>query len=434
MVETILVSLIVIIALPMILYPFQSPTNWENRILSTNGKDFLSVADKTYNEEETYLQNLMEKNQSQIHGELGEIIGNRSRALNYGMESIGPIKNNIRVGFNCTSPGCNETMKIYLKKILRPTFVNGRKIEFQIIPFSYDEFERYSLDVIFLNDTEQLDTADHYTNKIRNFLENDGGIVEFVSSQNVSNTYDSGVGTNIQEDIFGLIPGPGPGTGGNLTFVNTANPNKPNYLIQKYFYGVGSYVRFNITGFGNFSVWEEDHLVKKNDTNCNTIAIDTDLSSPGFEETGLSEGESFTMNYGGDYNFSVEEIESENCTYVVFNFLRDGKNSYKFKDFTSMPKINSTDGNENRTVLETSGGRNAVIVNESSGRAVWVSSGGGDDINALVKSSVGWAAESKEWNVLRTISGKQIKVSYFVSQGEEFHEPYWIEMNLWYIY
>ncbi len=442
MVETILVSLIVLIALPMILYPFQTPTDWENRILSFNGRDFLSVSDKVYNNKESYAQNLMEKDENQIHGELQRLMGNRSRVINYGMKSVGPMKNNIRVGFNCTSsPNCNETMAIYLRKILRPTFVNGREIDFQVIPFSYDEFGKYDLDVIFLNDTDQLDKADSHTNKIKNFLGNGGGVVEFVDSQAVANTHNSGGGINIQEDIFGLGQGPGPAAGGNLTFVNTDNPKKPNYEIQKYFYGVGSYVRFNVTGFGNFTVWGKDHLVKKNDTNCNTIAIDSDLSSPGFEEINLNEEDTFTMNYGGEYNFSVEEIDNANCSYASFNFLRDfpppGEESYKFKNISNIaPPITPGDGNQNRIVLETSGGANAVIVNETKGRAVWLDSEmvKGDDTNALVRSSVIWSAENKYWNVLKTVSGKQVKVSYFVSQGEEFHEPYWIEMNLWYIY
>jgi len=63
-----------------------------------------------------------------------------------------------------------------------------------------------------------------------------------------------------------------------------------------------------------------------------------------------------------------------------------------------------------------------------------VHDGNGNDVYALLKSSIIWASGSGWWNVLRTITGEQVKVSYFVSSGEEFHEPYWVEMTLWYVY
>ena len=431
MVEIILVSLIVIISLPVLLYPFGEVVDWENTILTNNGRDFISISDKIGSSDESFIQNIMEKNQTQIIEKFEEILGNRSKTINYGIVSEGPIKNEIRVGFNCTGTGCNETMKNYLRRILRPAYVNGRTVEFEVIDFSFHEMERYDFDVIFLNDTDQMEMADLYIDQIKNFLSDGGGIIEFVSTGEVNRSWYNG-NDQIQSEVFGVRTGGGGGTG-NISFKNSNDPTLPNYEIQKYFYGVGSYIDLNFSGHGDLSVWNEDHPIKIDTINCDSIDIDTVLSSPGYERNNLAEDDWFTITSGEVYNFSIDKID-ENCSYVMINFERE-PNHYKFINITPLePPVRTIDANENRVLLECSAGRDVSIVNSTSGRAIWIIYGEGDDYNALLRSAVMWAAEKKWWSVLRTVSGEQMKVSYFVSQGEEFHEPYWIEMNMWYIY
>ena len=430
MIEIVLISLIVIISIPVLLYPFAENVEWEKNTLINDGKDFASISDKIPDGQESFMQNIMEKNRTEIINEFKDIIGNRSKTINYGMLTRGAIKNTIRVGFNCTSVGCNETMKNYLRNILRPTYVNGRLISFDIIDFSFNDLENYDIDVIFLNDTEQMNISDDYINQVKDFLSDGGGIVEFVSTKDVVQNWDNGH-KQLQPDIFGVSPGSGGGTG-DMVFKNHNNPRNPNYAIQKYFYGVGAYVEFNVSGYGNLTLWEENHPVKIN-AGYASVDVDTDLSTPGFESTNLGEGDQFSIDYNSKtHSFSVEKID-DSCEYVIINFLRE-PNLYEFKEVSLNPPITPNDGNENRTVLECTGGRDALIINENYGKAAWVVYGEGDDFNALLKSSIMWAAEDKWWNILKTISGEQTKVSYFVSQGEEFNEPYWVEINLWYVY
>lgn len=93
------------------------------------------------------------------------------------------------------------------------------------------------------------------------------------------------------------------------------------------------------------------------------------------------------------------------------------------------------DGNNDRVVAGVSGNRNGLIIREyEGGRPVWISEGSGDDHRGLLKSAIIWAA-GEDWNLLpRSVSARQVRVSYYVVQGEEFLEPYWIELTLWNVF
>jgi len=432
MIEIVLVSLIVIMSIPVILYPFSRPSEWDKVLLYTHGKDFISTADKINENGESFVQNLMEKNKTEISNELWRIMGIESRKINYGIHTRGSIKNKIRVAFNCTT--CDVTSeKIYIRSMLSPAYVNGRFVNFELFTFSYDDMDKYDIDVIVLTNNDPNDDtitqAESHIDKIKNHLKNGGGIIEIVDSGSIANT-------NLQTDIFGISAGSG-GSGGNITFNNPDDPKKPNYEIQKYFYGVGIYTELNSEEKGNFTLWKgEKYKTRGNNTGCLGSAyckVDVDRNGNGiFEsnELGFEEGDIFSIKHNlKNFNFSVDKIDKDG-KYVSFNFLRD--EPYEFEDFTE-DKINTL-GSSDRIILETSGGRPAGILNQTSGRAVWIDAGNGDDVGALVKSAVIWAAGKDWWNILKTISGEYEKVSYFVSQGEDFHEPYWIEFNVWYIY
>ncbi|RKZ25619.1 hypothetical protein DRQ26_05600 [bacterium] len=138
---------------------------------------------------------------------------------------------------------------------------------------------------------------------------------------------------------------------------------------------------------------------------------------------------------GQTYDFEIEKIDP-NGRFFILNFKRS--TPYHFQNFVSPPhRPIQSDKGDSYEVLKTSSARCGIVVNgtdNSVWRSVWISEGSGDDINALVKSSIMWASKKEWWNVLKTVSGKYNKISYFVSQGEEFHEPYWVEVKMWYIY
>ena len=141
-----------------------------------------------------------------------------------------------------------------------------------------------------------------------------------------------------------------------------------------------------------------------------------------------------------DYYFTIEKIDPRG-RFFVLNFKREtqyvfDENFIKVGGGQNTPPVRSDKG-ELYDVLKDTGGKTALVVNGTDNtkwRAVWISDGTGDDIYALVKSSIIWAFHRSWWNVMRSISGEYTKISYFVSQGEEFHEPYWVELNMWYIY
>ena len=432
MIEIVLVSLIVIMSIPVILYPFSRPSDWDKVLLSAHGKDFISAADMINENGESFVQNIMEKNKTEISNELWKIMGIESRKINYGIYTKNSIKNRVRVAFNCTS--CDVTSeKIYIRNMLSPTYVNGRFINFDLFTFSYDEMEKYDIDVIVLTKTgsgdDTIDQAELHIDKIKNYLKNGGGIIEIVNSSSIGNT-------NLQREVFGIFPSTG-GSTGNITFKNPDNPKKPNYEIQKYFYGVGIYTPIASDEKGNLTLWiNRKYEIRRNNTGCIGSAyckVDVDRNGNGVfesDELGFEKGDTFTIEHNSkNFYFSVDKID-ENGKYVNFNFLRE--EPYEFEDFTEY-KI-ETLGSPNNIILENINGRPAGIINQTTGRAIWIDEGRGDDFNALVKSAVMWAAGKDWWNVLKTISGEYEKVSYFVSQGEDFHEPYWVELNIWYIY
>ena len=203
---------------------------------------------------------------------------------------------------------------------------------------------------------------------------------------------------------------------------------------------MGVYVKANSTGIGNFTLWKnKNYLVRMNNTGCGGYycKVDVDKNGDGVfepDELGYSEGDTFSIEHNSKYfGFIVDKID-EGGKYTAFNFMKHSSSEgYVFDDFTEND-IEPVDGDSNRKILTTSSGRPGAILNNTSGRAVWIDYGYGDDVSALVKSSTIWAAGNDWWNVLKTLSGEHQKISYFVSQGEDFHEPYWVELNLWYIY
>lgn len=153
-------------------------------------------------------------------------------------------------------------------------------------------------------------------------------------------------------------------------------------------------------------------------------------------EVNISESQRFSVTLDGTaYNFTVDKLHNASNT-VHFNAVR-GPGEYNFSDFVGADQtaVAPGDGDVSRVAAGVSGGRNALIVRTvEGGRAAWLSEDGGDDVRGLLKATVLWAA-GDDWNIIpRSVSGRQVKVSRYVVQGEDFSEPYWLELTLWFLF
>ncbi|MBI5355206.1 MAG: hypothetical protein HZB68_02000 [Candidatus Aenigmarchaeota archaeon] len=87
--------------------------------------------------------------------------------------------------------------------------------------------------------------------------------------------------------------------------------------------------------------------------------------------------------------------------------------------------------------MQESNGKVGMVLNATGkGRAAWLDYAGSEneDVRSLLKSAVIWSSP-KDWhNIQRAVNTETEKVTYFVSQGEKFHEPYYVEMTLWYLF
>ncbi len=438
MLEAILVSVTFLMIIPFLLYPVLIKTDWDYIKMNVNGQDLLSTLDRMP-DGESFLQNIMDKNET----DLEEIIdGNfnwlKKMRVNYGIQSLGAVKKEIRVGFNCT-PGDGSCLNdnlddetLLIESLLRPAYLNGRYIYFNVFPFSYENISRYKMDVLLVRGDKQRDEADSRVNsEIKYALDSGTGVVGFYNV--------SAVGP-LEADVFGLVPS-GAG-GGNLYFTNYGNPLDSSYDIQKYFYPVGLNENFTYKWVENeeteIVLWGESYDVRRNNTDCpgsDYCRLDFDNDSiPGHEFPGKQEGDWFTIEHNGDiYNFTVEDIDPRGRFFIV-DFERNVP--YEFEAFAD-DSASVTSYRQENVVLNNSFGRAGLVVNgtgDSRWRAVWLAGGGGNDVKALLKSSIIWASERSWWNIMRSVSREHTKISYFVSQGEDFHEPYWVEFSLWYIY
>lgn len=431
--EALLVALVLIVTLPFLLFPVERETTWDVAQLTVIGEDVLStMAGIEYgNDNESFAQDILEENLTTVDNQMRRILGTTS--VGYGIRISGSIKNEVRIGCNCTRDQAN-----ILEQTLTPAFVNGRRIVFRIFPFDYERLRSLDFDVIFVNSSEELSRLNAFYNSSRdnkevvlNHLRRGRGFVVFMdlSSGDLDQSF--------QGEVLGLAGGSG--GGGNVNFANNNNVSRLNYKIGKYFYGVGADLNFTGTTQKNLTMRSLGHLVRKNVSTGTWSGIDIDLDRNGTYDAGelnFSEGRGFNLTLDGTaYNLTINRIDNA-TDFVHFNVVRD-PGEYNFSDFVGGDPVAVAphDGNANRIVTSVSGGRNALIVREfEGGRAAWMSSGTGDDVRGLLKSSVIWSA-GEGWNILpRSISGRQIRVSSYVVQGEDFAEPYWLEMTLWFLF
>lgn len=444
MLEAVLVSLTFMMIVPFLLYPFIFPSDWDRAQMSINGQDLLASLDKASEGSGSFLQNIMQKNSTELDTSISNMFRwLQNRKMNYGIKTVGAIPNEIRVGFNCTPASCmsgsEEEELEHLESVLRPAYVNGRYVSFYVFPFTYESIGRQDMDVLLIRGNDQRDEANNRLADINDFLSKGRSIVGFYDVSPPWQPLKS-----IDGNVFGLAHGAFSDCNGKYSFFNTNNASRPNYAIQKYFYGVGINQNFTYKWEENneteIVLWESNYLVRRvdSDDDGDYDYLDFDTNGDGsYDMIGQTEGDSLTIGSGGNsHELIVEKIDTE-WRFFTMNFDKDS--NYNFEVLESQ-NIRPLKPNfiEKEYVVMCSDGTAAVVVNGSDStlwRSVWISDeSGGDDVNALLKSSIIWASGREWWNVARSVSRENQKTSYFVSQGEEFIEPFWTELNLWYVY
>ncbi len=433
LVEVILVVLLFAATFPLLVSPYMPKPDWDYATTLIMGQDLAATLDRIPDGSESFLQNLMEKNTTYLKDFIeSKFTWIKNRRMNFGMKTVGSLKNEVRIGFNCTSCDPNAE-KEKIESTLKKSIVNGREINFYVFPFSYDRLFSHGIymDVLLIfGDKQRNGEIKNRKDDVKLLLEKGVGVVGFYNISSLE---------WIEREIFGLTAVGGPGNE-NMSFTPSSPPN-PNYDIQKYFYGVGVNGNFTYkwheSNETTITLWNNEYWFRRNDTNNDGSydALDIDTNHDGaYELLGKKEGEKFSIAMGGkNFWFEIEKIDPEG-KYFTLNFEKNPP--YEFSNFLSGSSVTSDKGG-NFVVVETPSGEAGVVVNgtlNSKWRAVWVCGGKGDDINALLKSSILWASKHEWWNVLRTVSGPYSKIPYFVSQGEEFHEPYWVEITLWHVY
>lgn len=434
--EALLVALVLIVTLPFLLFPVERQTTWDVARLTTVGEDVLATLSGAFygNDNESLAQDILEENATTLDSLLQRIIG--SPSIGYGIRVVGSLKNEVRVGCNCTEEEART-----LEFSLTPTYVNGRRIIFFVFPYNLDRWRTLDYDVVIVNGSAPASRLNNFYTASRDgreivldHLRKKHGLVEIVDLTAAD------LDTPLQKDVFGLASSVA-GAGGNVNFANVNNVSKLSYAIGKYFYGVGTNLNFTGVIEKNLTLRTLGHRVRKNESSGTWRAVDIDLDRNGTYdppyELNITEGQQFNVTLDGViYNMTVDRIDNSS-NEVHFNFLR-GPGEYNFSDFVGSDPVPVVprDGNRDRVVATAAGGRDAVIARTfEGGRTVWVSGrGSGDDYRGLLKASVLWAA-GEDWNILpRSVSGRQIKVSSYVVQGEDFLEPYWLEMTLWFLF
>lgn len=362
-VEVVIVSLLTVVAVPFLLSPLKNQAGWDEARLSLTAKDILSSMDNISDGQESYLQNIMVKNSTELTSRMKEIFG-PGKNVGFSLTTRGALRNEIRVGYNCTACDVAEVGGT-LGTLLTPVEVNGRNITFAPFLFNFTNYQGYDIDVIiiFNNPSE----AEPFKDTIKSHLAEGRGVVQF------ANLTLSDFPSTLQSEVFGMTSsGCAPsGVLPNQTFVNPDNPLLPNYDMQKIYYGVSNQDR---------------------------------------DPSAIPPGHRFNRTPG------TEWIEGS-CVDVL-------------------------NGEAQRVVTREDGGtRPSVIVNTSSpGRAVWMdyfeySTQEQEDQRNLLRTAVIWAAQRDWLNIQKTVSGKETeRAIYPVSQGEEFFEPYTVELTMWYVF
>lgn len=432
-IEAVLISAVAIAMIPSLLYSVQPGEEWTRTNLKETGRDLLASMNR-----KGQLKQIMSYNRSEIE-EIFEgntsyegILARRGKFIQYNLRTENAYKNQIRVGFNCT--GCDvseEERKI--ESILKPVWLNGRFVNFRLIPFSWEKFtgkvKNYDLNVIFLKGQDQVDQASDYwgTAKIENHLSGGRGIVEYVNLT-------SGEVNGFQEKVFGLTSGSS--SSQNLVFRNRDNTSRPNYEPSKLFYGTASsaVTSGGNTKYGNWTLWNTKYGVNITDGNGDNKYMDEKVCISGVSEC-KGVGSYFNLN---GHEFMVEKIKEmkggmfagdvliwfrHNESYEFYNFVEGGNNG------------NITSYKSYKNVLETQDGNEAgFVVNGSIGRTAWISGGNGDDVKGLVQSAVIWSAGKGWWNFLRSPGTGGVRTSRFAVNNKEIYEPYQVILTLWYIY
>ncbi len=332
----------------------------------------------------------------------------------FGVKVKGVPKPFIRIG--CAN--CSGRAVLYLRNILTPTYYNYRWVNFSVSPFNFTSVEAAKVyDVlVFVNFTD----FDSNT-LIQEYLKGGGKIVALtdISPNNIANL----------NDTFALSATTG-GSGSFQEFYNFSTTEWP--YIEKYFLAFGFCIRADtqISGknAGYWIIWGKNLSVNI------TPSLDVEIQGVGT----LKEGDVFVLNAKNfnaflpnkDYIFRISKVFNNlvcikplNTTFPWLNFLATGEQKV----------IADTSRNGRNILISNTKRFSLMIVNATTGRAVWMSwFGEGDDYIALLKAAI--ASQVTDFYLREFYGSSKIVTHHYVVQCCDFPEIAQVSLIVGYKY
>ncbi len=331
----------------------------------------------------------------------------------FGVKVKGVPKSFIRIG--CAN--CTGRAVLYLRRILTPTYYNYRWVNFSVSPFNFTSVETAKVyDVlVFVNFTDFDSNA-----LIQEYLKEGGKIVALtdISPSNLPRL----------DDTFALSTTTGGGT--FQKFYNFSTTEWP--YIEKYFLAFGFCIRADtqISGknAGYWIIWGKNLSVNI------TPSLDVEIQGVGI----LKEGDVFLLNPKNfnaflpnkDYMFRISKvfdnlvcIKPLNTTFPWLNFLGTGEQKV----------IADTSKNGRNILISNTKRFSLMIVNATTGRAVWMSwFGDGDDYAALLKAAI--ASQVTDFYLRGFYGSSKVITHYYVVQCCDFPEVAQVSLIVGYKY
>jgi len=358
------ISVIILFVAFAVFFPgFSFKSEWDSAYLMITGRDLLLAIDRNSKIEEYSF------NTTSMKIFVDKIFSRNDTIIWTSIDDT--IKNKLVIACNCT----NESMS-QLNYWLKDLKVNNHTINSYICYTNLEEKINpcfgYDPDVLIIWGYKDL-SRDKYIKIMKDFLNNDNGIVEIADLSIVDDT---------QKEIFGIassnyIFGPAAPD----SFQKPQNGTVLTYQPYKYFYHVPFPIKLientgsipvegipqcpsSSTQKGNFTFREKVIYLWICDSN--TIYFDTNNNNIADFRTTIRS--SFNLT---DYNFFLNYIDGSS---VLISF----KPIYNFTDFKGDNKLYPADNDINRILLsngnyfETSNPIPVVILNESIGKTAWV--------------------------------------------------------------
>ncbi len=304
---------------------------------------------------------------------------NRPQNAKYGLSVIGAPKSNLTVA--CVNY-CN-----YISETLPSAYVNGRWINFTVVPFDNDT---YGYDAIVIVNYTSYSTLKPY---IDSYLSR-GGVVMGINDTFSSSSTDF-------NNIFGLSAGSGSSSTVNFT---SYSPSQDE--ISKIFLGIGMNVGTQ------WRIWNDVWTVSYSSGLVTLTNSSTTISNK-------AEGSTFSLTgpNGQSYMFKIKKVWGNSMANI-----QPLNKSFVFRDFSDSQKMTGS-----RIV----GSSNFAVLTKNNS-ALWMSSfPSGNDYSSLMQAAL--LSRLTDWTAKYDITGRETTtVSSFVPLCCDMPETAELFITLWY--